>query len=168
MSETAWFADGLRGRHVLLGLVVFFGLIFLVNGIFVYYALTTFGGGDTSDPYGKGLHYNDTLAEAAREAEQGWSARLIYGATPGRLALTLTDKDGHPVSGLHFSGTVSRPATDREDRSANFHEVEGGSYAAEMRLAPGQWVVQLQSNELSRVGDPAYRLKQRVFVPETP
>ena len=137
MSETAWFADGLRGRHVLLGLVAFFGAIFLVNGVFVYYALTTFGGGDTSDPYGKGLHYNDTLAEAAREAERGWSARLIYGATPGRLALTLTDKDGHPVLGLHFTGTVSRPATDREDRSANFHEVEGGSYAAEMRLAPG-------------------------------
>jgi hypothetical protein len=51
--------------------------------------------------------------------------RLTYGATPGRLALTLTDKDGHPLSGVHFSGTVSRPATDREDRSANFHEVEG-------------------------------------------
>lgn len=168
MSETMWFADGLRGRHVLLGLIAFFGLIFLVNGIFIYYALTTFGGGDTSDPYRKGLHYNDTLAEAAREAEQGWNARLTYGATPGRLALSLTDKDGYPVSGLHFSGTVSRPATDREDMSANFHEAEPGSYTAEMRLAPGQWVVQLQSNELSRAGDPAYRLKQRVFVPEMP
>ena len=36
MSDTAWFADGLRGRHVLLGLVAFFGLIFLVNGNFAY------------------------------------------------------------------------------------------------------------------------------------
>jgi nitrogen fixation protein FixH len=168
MSETVWFADGLQGRHVLLGLIAFFGLIFSVNGIFVYYALSTFAGGDTSDPYRKGLHYNDTLAEAAREAEQGWNARLTYGATPGHLALTLTDKDGQPVSGLHFSGTVSRPATDREDMPANFHEVEGGSYTVEMRLSPGQWVVQLQSNELSRAGNPNYRLKQRVFVPETP
>jgi nitrogen fixation protein FixH len=168
MSATAWFADGVRGRHVLLGLVAFFGLIFAVNGVFIYYALSTFGGGDTSDPYRKGLHYNDTLAEAAREAEQGWDARLTYAATPGHLALNLTDKDGHPVSGLHFSGTVGRPATDREDLSANFREIEGGSYVAELKLAPGQWVVQLQSNELSRAGNPTYRLKRRVFVPETP
>jgi hypothetical protein len=37
-----------------------------------------------------------------------------------------------------------------------------------VRLAPGQWIVQLHSNELSRAGDPIFRLKQRVFVPEAP
>ena len=101
MSATAWFADGVRGRHVLLGLVAFFGLIFLVNGVFIYYALSTFGGGDTSDPYRKGLHYNDTLAEAAREAEQGWDAKLIYGAS-GRLALTLTRNRRGPLGSWHL------------------------------------------------------------------
>ena len=66
MNGTAWFANEIRGRHVLIGFIVFFGLIFLVNGVFLYYALTTFGGGETSNPYRKGLHYNETLAEAAR------------------------------------------------------------------------------------------------------
>jgi len=168
MSDTAWFADGLRGRHVLLGLVAFFGLIFLVNGIFIYYALNTFGGGDTSDPYRKGLNYNETVAEAARDAELGWQAQLTYETASGRLMLSLIDRDGHAVSGLHFSGTIGRPATDREDLSANFNEAESGNYAAMVRLAPGQWVVQLQSNELSRAGDPTYRLKRRLLVPETP
>ena len=166
MSETAWFADGLRGRHVLLGLVGFFGLIFLVNGIFAYYAITTFGGGDTSDPYRKGLNYNDTVAEAAQDAERGWQAQLSNGAAPGRLVFSLTDRDGRPVSGLHFNGTISRPATDREDLTANFNETESGGYAATVRLAPGQWIVQLHSDELSLAGDPVFRLKQRVFVPE--
>jgi nitrogen fixation protein FixH len=168
MSETAWFADGLRGRHVLLGLIAFFGLIFLVNGIFAYYAITTFGGGDTSNPYQKGLDYNDRVEEAARDAELGWQAQLTYGAASGRLAFSLTDRDGHPVSGLHFSGTIGRPATDREDLSAKFNEAERGGYAAMVRLAPGQWIVQLHSDELSRAGDPVFRLKQRVFVPEAP
>jgi nitrogen fixation protein FixH len=168
MSDTAWFADGLRGRHVLLGLVAFFGLIFFVNGVFVYYALSTFGGGDTSDPYRKGLHYNDTLTEAAREAERAWRAELSYNATAGGLALKLRDKGGEPVAGLHLDANVGRPATDREDLSANFHEIEGGKYVAELKLAPGQWVVQLRSEELSREGDPTYQLKQRVIVPETP
>ena len=107
MSDTAWFADGLRGRHVLLGLVAFFGLIFLVNGIFIYYALTTFGGGDTSDPYRKGLNYNETVAEAARDAELGWQAQLTYGTASGRLMLSLTDRNGH---------ASVRPALQRHDR----------------------------------------------------
>jgi len=168
MSDTARFRDGLRGQHVLLGLIVFFGLIFLVNGIFVYYAITTFGGGDSSDPYRKGLHYNDTLAEAARDAERGWQGALSYEAGAGKLTLDLRDRVGDPISGLHVAATVGRPATDREDRSARFHEIEPGSYAAELKLAPGRWIAQLQSEELSRGGSPSFRLKQRIFVPETP
>ena len=51
--------------------------------------------------------------------------------------LSLIDRDGHAVSGLHFSGTIGRPATDREDLSANFNEAESGNDAAMVRLAPG-------------------------------
>jgi len=166
MKAVTWFPDGVRGRHVLLGLAAFFGVVFLVNGVFLYYALSTFGGGDTSDPYRKGLHYNDTIAEAAREAERGWDGRLTYYVS-GRLVLTLTDKHGQPVSGLHFTGVAGWAPTDREDRSTSFHEFGTGTYVAELKLAPGQWVIQLQSNELSGAGDPTYRLKQRVLVPET-
>ena len=54
MSERAWLAKGIEGRHVLIGLVAFFGVMLVANGIFVYYALETFAGGDTSDPYRKG------------------------------------------------------------------------------------------------------------------
>lgn len=167
MSERAQTARGIQGRHVLLGLIAFFGVMLVANGIFLYYALTTFGGGDTSDPYRKGLHYNDTIAQAARQDEQGWSAQLIYGAASG-LALTLSDRDGRPVSGLHFSATASRPATDKSDIAARFSEAGTGTYRAELRLAPGQWVVQLRSDELSHDGGPAYRLKQRLFVAQSP
>jgi nitrogen fixation protein FixH len=168
MSATTWLADGLKGRHVLLALVGFFGLVFVVNGIFVYYALSTFGGGETVDPYRKGLNYNETLAEAARQDQQGWTAQVIYGADKARLVLNLSDGEGHPVSGLHFKGFVSRPATDRQDEPVVLKEVTTGTYAADVRLAPGQWVIELGSDELSRDGAPSYRLKQRLFVPEKP
>jgi nitrogen fixation protein FixH len=168
MSATTWLADGLKGRHVLLALAAFFGVMFVVNGIFVYYALTTFGGGETTDPYRKGLNYNETLAEAARQDQQGWTAQVIYGADKARLVLNLSDGDGRSVSGLHFKGFVSRPATDREDISVTFKEDPGGTYTTDVKLAPGQWVIELGSEELSRDGAPSYRLKQRLFVPETP
>jgi nitrogen fixation protein FixH len=168
MSATTWLADGLKGRHVLLALFGFFGLIFVVNGIFVYYALSTFGGGETTDPYRKGLNYNETIAEAARQDQQGWRAQVIYAAAAGRLAFNLTDSEGRPVSGLHFTGTLSRPVTDREDTRVTFKEAPSGTYTADVRLAPGQWVVELSSEELSRDGAPSYRLKQRLFVAEKP
>ena len=168
MKQKGWLANGSQGRHVLIGLVAFFGVMLLANGIFLYYALETFPGGDTSDPYRKGMHYNDTIAAAARQAEQGWRTELIYNSKTGRLTLSLWDKEGQPVAGLHNSAILSRPATDREDHAVKFSETQAGMYAAELRLAPGQWVVQLQSEELSRAGDPAYRLKQRILIPESP
>lgn len=168
MNGTAWLANEIRGSHVLIGLVVFFGLIFLANGIFLYYAITTFGGGEKGSPYRSGLRYNETLAEAARAAERGLEGGLSYDAQAGRLSLDLRDKSGEPVAGLHLAASIGRPATNREDLSATFREIQGGSYVAEVTLAPGQWVIQLHSNELSREGDPTYRLKQRVIVPEAP
>lgn len=167
MSEVAW-RGKVEGRHVLIGFIVFFGVIFLANGIFLYYALHTFGGGDTSDPYRKGLHYNATLAEAARQDQQGWRTELVYGVKPARLTVSLSDKSGQPVSGLHIGAHIGRPATDQEDVSVKLSEAAAGIYAAELRLAPGQWVVQLQSEDLSRAGDPTYRLKQRILVAATP
>ena len=83
MSGTTWFANEIRGRHVLIGMIAFFGLIFLANGIFLYYALTTFGGGEKGSPYRSGLRYNETLAEAARAAERGLEGRLSYDARAG-------------------------------------------------------------------------------------
>jgi nitrogen fixation protein FixH len=171
MSGQARLAGGLQGRHVLLALTAFFGVMLVANGIFVYYALHTFAGGDTTDPYRKGMHYNQTLAEAARQDGLGWRGELVYAAAPGKtgeLALRLTDKDGQPVSGLHLGATLSRPATDREDFQVSFSESAAGRYATTLRLAPGQWVVELQSQDLSRLGDPLYRLKQRIFVAESP
>ena len=54
---TARTANGIAGRHVLWGLIGFFGVIFAVNAIFVYAAEETFSGGEyvRSLPQGSGL-----------------------------------------------------------------------------------------------------------------
>lgn len=167
MSDRARLADGLKGRHVLLALTCFFGVMFVVNGIFAYYALSTFAGGDTSDPYGKGLHYNDTLAEAARQDAQDWHAELAYDRGAGRLSLALRDKGGRELTGLVVEATLGRPATDKQDMAVKLGEMLPGVYAAIMQLAPGQWVVTTAADDPAAPGA-LYRLKQRLFVPEKP
>ena len=75
MSTDGWFANGLAGRHVLMGLIVFFGVMLFANSMLVYYALDTFSGGDRPDPYRAGLNYNETIAAAERQEALGLDDR---------------------------------------------------------------------------------------------
>ncbi len=137
MTGEGWFAKEIDGRHVLLVLCAFFGVIFLVNGIFAYLAIATFSGGDTSDPYRKGLRYNDTLAADERQAERGWQTDVAYDGTAGQLRVSLVDKAAEPLSGLQVAVRLSRPATSKDDLHLRLKEVSHGVYAADVGLAPG-------------------------------
>jgi len=168
MSKRVWLANGIEGRHVLIGLIAFFSVMLLANGIFVYFAVATFSGGDTSDPYRKGLHYNETLQAAERQTERGWQTEVDYDDKSGRLLLSFRDKTTEPVTGLQVGATLSRPATDREDRAVDLAEVSQGIYAADIELAPGLWVISIASSEAGVARDNAYRLKRRLFVADRP
>jgi len=163
MARTS-LAKGIDGRHVLWALIGFFGVMFIVNAIFVYAAVTTFSGGDTSDPYRKGLNYNQTLKADERQAERGWRTDIAYDEKTRRLELSFLDKNAAPITGLTINGKLSRPATDREDRHVVLAETSQGVYAADVELAPGLWVL----SAASRKGSSLYRLKRRLFVAETP
>ena len=51
----------LTGWHVFWIMLGFFGLMFTVNGIFLYHAITSFPGEDVKKSYLQGLDYNSTL-----------------------------------------------------------------------------------------------------------
>jgi nitrogen fixation protein FixH len=166
MSSRTWFANGVEGRHVLLALMAFFGLMFLANGIFVYYAVATFSGGDTSKPYQKGLDYNRTIEADEKQAALGWRTDLAYEAGTGRLIVKFLDSASTPVAGLKLTAKFSRPATDKDDRHFLFKETAPGVYIADAVIPPGLWVVSLASHQAK--GGAAYRLKRRLLVTETP
>ena len=167
MKTDGWFANGIEGRHVFMGLVVFFGVMLLANGVLVYYAVDTFSGGDKANPYSSGLRYNETISAAEQQAALGWQIEAAYDDESGRLMLRFVDKTEKPVVGLKHSATVSRPATDREDRVVDFVEVSQGVYVADVQLAPGLWVFSLASRK-GEGGDPIYRLKQRLLIGDWP
>jgi nitrogen fixation protein FixH len=167
MKTEGRFANGIEGRHVLLSLIAFFGVMVAANAALVYYAVQTFSGGDRPDPYRSGLNYNETIAAEKRQAALGWHAELVHDDAGQRVTLRLVDAEKRPVSGLKFDATLTRPATDKDDRAVDFKEVEAGLYAADAALAPGAWVVSL-STRGAREGDPVFRLKRRLFVGEPP
>jgi nitrogen fixation protein FixH len=168
MKGNGWFANGIEGRHVLMGLIGFFGVMLLANGLFLYFAVATFSGGDTSNAYRKGLNYNETLEAAERQAERGWQTEVQYDDKSGRLQLSFLDKTAAPVTGLDVGAEISRPATNREDRSVRLKEVSHGVYAADVALTPGLWVISIASREAGTARAASYRWKRRLFVAERP
>ena len=106
----------LTGRHVLIAVLAFFGVVFAVNGVMTYIALDSFSGLATEDAYRKGLRYNEQLATADAQAAQGWRVKVDYREGSGSLRLTLRDKDDLPLRSLQIEGIVGRPASAQHDR----------------------------------------------------
>lgn len=152
------------GRHVLAGLAVFFAVMLIANAVFVYFAVTTFGGVDTEDAYRKGLAYNTTLSQASAQAELGWKTELAYDAGPGQLALTIADAAGQPVNSLDISGRLVHPANGALDIALDRFEQRGDGHYV-LALDPGlkgAWIADL-AIESSR--ETPFRMRQRLWLP---
>ena len=136
---------GLRGAHVLVVFLGFFATIFLVNGVMIYEALSTFGGLETADAYRKGLAYNARIAEDAAQAQRGWRDSLAYVPGTQRVRVEVTDAAGAGVTGLVLAGEIGRPAT----------EAAG--------LEPGWWTVDIEGRG-GAASDVVYAARERLWI----
>lgn len=180
----------LTGMHVLAILLAFFGVVFAVNGVMTWVALTTFSGIETPNAYQRGRQYNEVLAAAAAQRALGWQAAIetrfgeaaapVLGASgpatpandasgnsaegqPVEIVLEMTDRDGAPVTGLSGTATFRRPVTRGLDVMATLMPEGAGRYrAAALLPAPGRWEIRL---DLTRPGGAPYHLARRIFVP---
>ena len=137
MTAIAHRPHEIRGWHVLLGFGLFFGVIFAVDGLFMFKAINTFPGQTVDNPYEAGIEYNRTLAQKAAEAELGWKAKV--GREAGAINLIVVDHDGQPVRGLAVSGKLERPATERGRRMIRLKEIGPGFYEVGASGMTGAW-----------------------------
>lgn len=146
--------------------VGFFGVVVLANGIMIAFALETFTGVTTDHAYEEGLAYNKTLAAARAQEKLGWKVAIDLAAPThehARLAVTLTDRDGAPLSGAQITARFIRPTTDGFDSQARLSEAGAGRYEAETGLAlPGQWDVVVTASH----DGASYQKTKRVFIPK--
>ena len=158
----------MHGRHVAFILAGFFGVMLAVNGIFIYLAVTTFNGLE-NDAYQKGLHYNERIRAADRQAALGWSHKLTL-APDGGVLVSVSNRQGAPVSGLSVAGEIARPVADRFTSTLAFRETGPGTYLAPAAsLPPGNWMVSLQATRAeSPSGQTAYQIKERLWLKPRP
>lgn len=155
----------LKGWHVLAMLLAFFATVICVDVAFSVLAVRTFPGEDVKRSYVQGNHYNELLADRARQARLGWRATAAIETRAGVpvVVVTLRDAKGAPVTGLKVSGLLRRPATTSADRALAFRADAAGAYVAPAAgLAEGAWDMGVTA---ARGGD-TFDVRARLLAPE--
>ncbi|GAB4367395.1 MAG: hypothetical protein Kow00114_26010 [Kiloniellaceae bacterium] len=133
----------IRGKHVLFAMLGMFGLVIAVNVVFVVLALDTFTGVTTANPFKEGLAYNQVLAARDAQRDLGWQGSVTaVPAADGEdaITLTMTDRNGAPLSGLTLNGTLRRPTHEGVDQPLAWQEAAPGSYRTVVALPErGNW-----------------------------
>ena len=154
----------ITGGHVLAILVTFFAIVFAVNGVFLYAALSTHTGVVSDEPYRKGLHYNDRVAADEAQERLGWAGAIAVGEDSRRLAFAVTRQDGAPVRGLTVQAVIARPATAGHDVTLAMRETEPGRYETSLGpLEPGAWIATIHAAQ-GASSPVVYRLRKRLWL----
>jgi nitrogen fixation protein FixH len=151
----------LTGGKVLLMLLAFFGVVFAVNGLMTFDALSTFRGEVVAHPYEAGLAYNSDIAAAEAQTGRHWRVDVSFqrdGAE--RMARAgFLDADGHPLEGLQVSAVYASPADKRRDQSFAMKETIPGTYVGATAVGNGVWDFEVVAK---RGAETLFRSKNRV------
>ncbi len=143
----------ITGRTVLIGFIAFFGVIFAVNGVFVYFALDSWPGLRFEKAYERGLNYNRVLSDADKQAELKWKSAVNIepnGSGNHLVSVHLTEAAGNPITGKRVLINLSRPTHAGSDTALEMKASAPGRYEAIHRFsAAGRWhaAVSAQGND---------------------
>jgi nitrogen fixation protein FixH len=165
MSQSSVPSKPLTGRKVLLMLLVFFGVVFGVNGAMMNLAITTLPGTEVDSAYTASLGYEKEIAAARDQSARNWQvdAHIQRGADGGAtVQVEAHDNNGRPMTGLTFHGRLERPTDKRADLPVELAEVGIGVYRGSApQVAPGQWDLVLEGDA---AGQRMFLSKNRVVL----
>ncbi|NQW12422.1 MAG: FixH family protein [Alphaproteobacteria bacterium] len=141
----------LTGRHVLIAILGFFGIVIAVNLAFVFLALDSWTGLTDHDSYRTGVSWNQTLERDDAQKALGWTTDIetqvktgVAGDRRFFLTLTVTDKAGMPVNGLAIDGMARHPVAEAKDRPIAVEARGDGVYLGRAELpSAGDWGIRL-------------------------
>lgn len=146
------------GKHMLIIMIAFFGVIMAVNFTMASLASRSWTGLVVKNSYVASQHYNEELQAARSQRQRGWASSIEY--ANGRMDFVLADRDGNPVVLDQLSVVAERPVAENQDRDAVLIHQGKGLYLANIDLAEGVWNLRIEGNS----GDKAFRRDDRIFV----
>lgn len=120
--------------------VIFFAVIAILDGVFVYMAVSTQTGLVTEQAYEKGLAFDDILATARSQPDIQQDISYIGGVLRWKMA----EKEGRPITNAAVSAQIIRPVQDGHDFAITLEHKGKGVYEATPTLPlPGLWQAKL-------------------------
>lgn len=131
-----------KNKWVLFAFLGFFGVIFAVNAVFIYSALSSQTGVVTEKPYEKGLAYNDTLQQAKNQPKINEKASYDNAV----LRWLLRDEAGRHIKNAVVTARLVRSVKEGYDFDVEMAYKGDGVYEVSLDLPlKGAWVAQLES-----------------------
>lgn len=157
----------LKGKHVFLMLVAFFGFIIAVNAIMGWFALRTMPGTEVKSAYQASQGFQKELDKAKEQDARGWKidgevTRTPYGDV--QILVTAYDKEEKPLVFKQALVIFRHPADSRGDRRADLVVVKPGLYRASIgpEMPAGAWRMMLAMQDQQGID---YKSETRVHVP---
>lgn len=120
------------GRHMLVTMLLFFGVIIAVNMTMAVLATRTFGGTVVDNSYVASQRFNAWLDEARAQERLGW-----------KVAAEVVDRrvviDTGSLAGASVTVTARHPLGRAADIAIAFTETDAGRHVARTRLPAGRW-----------------------------
>ena len=137
------------GRHMLIIMLAFFGVVVAVNLLMATLASRTFGGTVVDNSYVASQRFNGWLAEGRAQERLGWTARLSLddarrigvGVRQGETAL----------AGAELQAVARHPLGRAPDIALDFGPDGSGGHVSRTALPSGRWVVHLEIRHGGRV-----------------
>lgn len=143
---------------------VFFGILFIANGIFVYLANTSFTGVSSENAYAEGINYNDELARKKRQHVEGWRIFPTYESGVAQVKLETTELSEEQLKAGVQSVTVNfvRPTHSGHDVAYKLSALNATTYRVEGVKLPlkGQWDMHVNVMYKNNL----YKVQERLMV----
>lgn len=137
-------ATGFTGLHMLLTMLIFFGIIIAVNMTMAVFASTSWTGFVVANSYVASQEFNEKMALTRAQAALHWQSR--FRIKHNVLRYGIWNAEGASIPLKTVKATFRRPVNDHADHAVTLLRDEDGGFSLGHELADGLWLVEVEAD----------------------
>ncbi len=157
----------MTGWGALSWFLAFFGFMFLVNGIFLWAAISSFPGEDVERSYLTGIDFNGEIARRDRQASSGWTGEigLVRTGNAARIEARLSTPGGKALEAVSATALLRHPTDRSLDRLISLIPSGAGLFqGSSSGLPSGLWTVVISADVDPDTKGDEFRAQKTVLV----
>ncbi|CCM78983.1 FixH family protein [Rhizobium mesoamericanum] len=140
---------GFTGRHMLVAMISFFGVVIGVNVTMAWYASSSWSGLVVENTYVASQEFNAKAAAMKALAASGVAGTLSIRGN--EIDYAIRNKDGLPADVDDVTLSFRRPVGDHEDFQVPLSKVASGHFKVRHEVRKGDWIVEIVSRKAGAV-----------------